>query len=99
MGLAISNALLFVRHFRRSTSDFASVENFLKFPPPEIPRMASEMIDSEADHLVELIVRDEPSSMPDGAPISEEDAPLLTQIEKPKINIFTISYPRRKPMV
>lgn len=61
--------------------------------------MASEMIDGATDNLVELIVRDEPPSMADGGPILEEIAPLLTQAEKPKINIFTISYPRRKPMV
>ncbi|XP_022148029.1 uncharacterized protein LOC111016817 [Momordica charantia] len=60
--------------------------------------MASEMIDGATDNLVELIVRDEPPSMADGGPILEEIAPLLTQAEKPKINIFTISYPRRKPM-
>lgn len=56
-------------------------------------------VNSGADHLVELIVREEPPSIVDDVPISEEIAPLLTQIEKPKINIFTISYPRRKPMV
>uniref|UniRef100_A0A9I9D8N2 EamA domain-containing protein n=1 Tax=Cucumis melo TaxID=3656 RepID=A0A9I9D8N2_CUCME len=55
-------------------------------------------VNSGADHLVELIVREEPPSIVDDVPISEEIAPLLTQIEKPKINIFTISYPRRKPM-
>ncbi|KAG6572413.1 hypothetical protein SDJN03_29141, partial [Cucurbita argyrosperma subsp. sororia] len=60
--------------------------------------MASDMNNSEADHLVELIVRDESPSIPDVVSILEEDAPLLTQIEKPKINIFTISYPRRKPL-
>ncbi|XP_022969356.1 uncharacterized protein LOC111468389 isoform X1 [Cucurbita maxima] len=60
--------------------------------------MASDMINNEADHLVELIVRDESPSIPDVVSILEEDAPLLTQIEKPKINIFTISYPRRKPL-
>ncbi|XP_022989092.1 uncharacterized protein LOC111486267 isoform X2 [Cucurbita maxima] len=48
--------------------------------------MASDKIHSETDHLVELIVRDEPPTMSDAS-----------QIVKPKINIFTISYPRRKP--
>ncbi|XP_022930868.1 uncharacterized protein LOC111437225 isoform X1 [Cucurbita moschata] len=48
--------------------------------------MASDKIHSETDHLVELIVRDEPPTMSDA-----------DQIVKPKINIFTISYPRRKP--
>ena len=60
--------------------------------------MDSDM-NSGVDHLVELIVREEPPSIADDVPISEEIAPLLTQIEKPKINIFTISYPRRTPMV
>ncbi|KGN47960.1 uncharacterized membrane protein YMR253C isoform X2 [Cucumis sativus] len=59
--------------------------------------MDSDM-NSGVDHLVELIVREEPPSIADDVPISEEIAPLLTQIEKPKINIFTISYPRRTPM-
>ncbi|EXC33241.1 hypothetical protein L484_011218 [Morus notabilis] len=27
----------------------------------------------------------------------EEISPLLSQVERPKINIFTVSYPRRKP--
>lgn len=49
------------------------------------------------DHAVELIVRD--VSVPEadaGVAASEEITPLLTQAEKPKINIFTVSYPRRK---
>ncbi|KAF3443416.1 hypothetical protein FNV43_RR13098 [Rhamnella rubrinervis] len=48
------------------------------------------------DHAVELIVRDVSAPEADGVGISEEITPLLTQTEKPKINIFTISYPRRK---
>ncbi|KAI4305753.1 hypothetical protein L6164_029100 [Bauhinia variegata] len=54
---------------------------------------------NDGDHVVELIVRDPDTSsaaaVADSA--SDEIAPLLTQAEKPKINIFTVSYPRRRP--
>lgn len=56
----------------------------------------------DGDHAVELIVRDASSSEDDAAAavvVSEEITPLLNQGEKPKINIFTVSYPRRKPRV
>uniref|UniRef100_A0A2N9GK68 EamA domain-containing protein n=1 Tax=Fagus sylvatica TaxID=28930 RepID=A0A2N9GK68_FAGSY len=65
------------------------------------PRMAStEAVDQDGDgdHEVELIVRDaSPSPLLD-AVVSEEIAPLLiqAQTQKPKINIFTLSYPRTK---
>ncbi|KAK8468362.1 hypothetical protein PHAVU_006G012811 [Phaseolus vulgaris] len=53
-----------------------------------------------SDHVVELIVRDvsAPSSADAEADSEEKDqiAPLLSQ-ERPKINIFTASYPRTKP--
>ncbi|KAJ9176861.1 hypothetical protein P3X46_012131 [Hevea brasiliensis] len=60
---------------------------------------------SDGDHAVELIVRDASASSPDGSADdgagggsgSEEMAPLLNQAEKPKINIFSVSYSRRKP--
>ncbi|KAL9276626.1 hypothetical protein ACSQ67_025830 [Phaseolus vulgaris] len=55
-----------------------------------------------SDHVVELIVRDvsAPSSADAEADSEEKDqiAPLLSQ-ERPKINIFTASYPRTKPRV
>ncbi|KAJ1401464.1 EamA domain, partial [Sesbania bispinosa] len=59
---------------------------------------------NNADHVVELIVRDA-SSSPSLPPSSDETddaghdqiAPLLSHPERPKINIFTASYPRRKP--
>ncbi|PON84496.1 EamA domain containing protein [Trema orientale] len=51
-----------------------------------------------ADHVVQLSVREAPSEIGAGeASESEEISPLLTQAERPKINIFTVSYPRRKP--
>lgn len=47
---------------------------------------------------VELIVCDSsPTAADGGGTASGEIAPLLTQSEKPKINIFSVSYPRRKP--
>jgi hypothetical protein len=58
------------------------------------------------DHVVELIVRD--ASQPPPPPSSSDDsvdnvkdqiAPLLSRTDRPKINIFTASYPRRKPRV
>ncbi|KAG6661184.1 hypothetical protein I3843_03G150800 [Carya illinoinensis] len=54
----------------------------------------------DGDHaVVELIVCDETASEADAAAVvvSEEITPLLNQVEKPKINIFSVSYPRRKP--
>lgn len=56
----------------------------------------------DGDHaVVELIVCDETASEADAAAVvvSEEITPLLNQVEKPKINIFSVSYPRRKPRV
>lgn len=48
------------------------------------------------DHVVELVVHDTPPS-PSPSPSSEaEIIPLLNPVQKPKINIFTISYPRTK---
>lgn len=64
--------------------------------------MASSAESSDGDHDVELnvIVRESiSSSEADGGAVIEEKSPLLTQAEKPKINIFTLSYPRRKPGV
>lgn len=60
-----------------------------------------------ADHVVELIVRDASSSLLPPPPSSgdtddagdDQIAPLLSHPERPKINIFTASYPRRKPRV
>ncbi|XP_073225426.1 uncharacterized protein [Cicer arietinum] len=59
------------------------------------------------DHVVELIVRDIPPPPPPPPPPSSSDdsrdnvndpnAPLLSRTQRPKINIFTASYPRRKP--
>lgn len=47
-------------------------------------------------HVVELVATLTEDSSPDS--IAEEQiAPLLPPLEKPKINIFSISYPRRKP--
>ena len=53
------------------------------------------------DGVVELIVREASALVPelDGGEASEEISPLLSQVERPKINIFTASYPRRKPRV
>lgn len=47
------------------------------------------------DHAVELIASSASGSSADGV-ISEEITPLLKQAEKPKINIFSVSYPRTK---
>ncbi|EOX93320.1 hypothetical protein QUC31_004070 [Theobroma cacao] len=52
------------------------------------------------DHTVELIVRGASESAADGGSAtsaSEEITPLLTQSERPKINIFSVSRSRRKP--
>ncbi|CAN6574225.1 unnamed protein product [Malus baccata var. baccata] len=68
--------------------------------------MSSSAETSDGEHEVELIVHDPSASGDDGgAAVADEIAPLLTQPEKPKINIFTLSYPRgtskdrvRKPL-
>lgn len=61
-----------------------------------------------ADHVVELIVHDASQPPPPPPPSSSDDsrdnvdaqiAPLLSHTDRPKINIFTASYPRRKPRV
>lgn len=50
--------------------------------------------------VVELIVCDASAPVADGGGTpSDEITPLLTQSEKPKINIFSVSYPRRQPRV
>ncbi|XP_027344898.1 uncharacterized protein LOC113857282 [Abrus precatorius] len=65
----------------------------------------SESNEASSDHVVELIVCD--ASAPSSA-VTDADAdtdsddkdqiaPLLSHSERPKINIFTASYPRRKP--
>lgn len=66
---------------------------------------------SDEDHAVELIVRDASASSPDGSAEdgagggsssgsgSEEMTSLLNPSEKPKINIFSVAYSRRKPRV
>ncbi|KAM5580554.1 hypothetical protein ABKV19_010014 [Rosa sericea] len=64
--------------------------------------MTSSAESSDGDHDVELnVIAREPlssaSEADGGAAVTEEMSPLLTQAEKPKINIFTLSYPRRKP--
>ncbi|XP_062150414.1 probable transport protein YPL264C [Alnus glutinosa] len=54
----------------------------------------------DGDDAVELIVRDASALEDDAAAavvVSDEIIPLLNQGEKPKINIFTVSYPRGKP--
>jgi len=56
------------------------------------------------DHVVELIVRDipQPPPLPSSSCDDSRDnahdqiAPLLSHTDRPKINIFTASYPRRK---
>ncbi|XP_050382517.1 uncharacterized protein LOC126799364 isoform X2 [Argentina anserina] len=60
---------------------------------------AAESIDG-GDRDVELNVIPRQSSSAsdaDGGGVTEERSPLLSQAEKPKINIFTLSYPRRNP--
>ena len=57
---------------------------------------------NDADHVVELIVRDAspPSPAEDSDDAGKDQiAPLLSHPERPKVNIFTASYPRRKPRV
>lgn len=56
--------------------------------------LRSRMAAENGDHVVELVVHDTPP------PSSEaEIIPLLNPVQKPKINIFTISYPRTKTRV
>ncbi|KAK9284962.1 hypothetical protein L1049_024144 [Liquidambar formosana] len=52
----------------------------------------------EGDHVVEMVASNASASASttDGV-VSEEITPLLTHAEKPKINIFSASYPRKKP--
>ncbi|XP_028753947.1 uncharacterized protein LOC114713451 isoform X2 [Neltuma alba] len=52
---------------------------------------------NHVDHVVELMERDPSASPGDAEAVSEQTTPLLIQAEVPKINIFTASYPRRKP--
>ncbi|KAK3184424.1 hypothetical protein Dsin_031710 [Dipteronia sinensis] len=55
---------------------------------------------TDAEQAVELMVCDASASDADvGVAVtpSDEIAPLLSPSEKPKINIFAVSYPRRKP--
>ncbi|XP_050247924.1 uncharacterized protein LOC126695283 [Quercus robur] len=55
------------------------------------------MAAENGDHVVELVVHDTPPSPAPPPPSSEvEIIPLLNPVQKPKINIFTISYPRTK---
>lgn len=48
--------------------------------------------DRQHSHVVELVAATEPSDLAS----EDQITPLLTQSDKPKINIFTVSYPRRK---
>lgn len=62
--------------------------------------MAASADTNGRDHTVELIVLDNSESAADaGSAVSasEEIRPLLTQSERPKINIFSVSHSRRKP--
>lgn len=54
------------------------------------------MAAENGDHVVELVVHD---TSPSPSPSPEEIIPLLNPAQKPKINIFTISYPRTKTRV
>ena len=58
-------------------------------------RMAAE----NGDHVVELVVHDAPPSSSPPLSSEAEIIPLLNPVQKPKINIFTISYPRTKTRV
>lgn len=50
------------------------------------------LIERERSHVVELAASTEGSD-----PVSEDQiTPLLTQSDKPKLSIFTVSYPKRK---
>ncbi|KAF7815289.1 nodulin MtN21/EamA-like transporter family protein [Senna tora] len=55
---------------------------------------------NDGDHIVELIERDTSDSAlnahADDDTVSEAASPLLAHSERPKINIFTVSYPRTK---
>ncbi|KAM4093108.1 hypothetical protein ACB094_06G090200 [Castanea mollissima] len=54
------------------------------------------MAAENGDHVVELVVHDT-SPSPSLSPSPEaEIIPLLNPVQKPKINIFTVSYPRTK---
>ncbi|KAJ9537620.1 hypothetical protein OSB04_030353 [Centaurea solstitialis] len=46
----------------------------------------------ERSHVVELVTSTEGSDLPSG----EQITPLLSQLDKPKLNIFSVSYPRRR---
>lgn len=62
---------------------------------------ASSESNNASDHVVELIVRDVSAPSSDAEADSDDKdqiAPLLSP-ERPKINIFTASYPRTKPRV
>ncbi|RDY13111.1 hypothetical protein CR513_02001, partial [Mucuna pruriens] len=50
-----------------------------------------------SDHVVELIVRDAEPDADADADDEDHISPLLSHPERPKINIFTVSYPRTKP--
>ncbi|TYG62421.1 hypothetical protein ES288_D07G229400v1 [Gossypium darwinii] len=61
---------------------------------------SADTITDDGNHTVELTVLDNEESAANGgsaAASSEEITPLLTQIERPKINIFSVSRSRRKP--
>ncbi|KAB2075159.1 hypothetical protein ES319_A07G202500v1 [Gossypium barbadense] len=61
---------------------------------------SEDTITDDGNHTVELTVLDNEESAANGgsaAASSEEITPLLTQIERPKINIFSVSRSRRKP--
>lgn len=62
-------------------------------------RMASSAETSDGENELELIVRDASGSDDGSLAATDEIAPLLTPPEKPKINIFTVSYPRKAPRV
>ncbi|TKY49972.1 membrane protein [Spatholobus suberectus] len=61
---------------------------------------ASSESNDASDQVIELIVRDASAPSSDAeadADDKDQIAPLLSNPERPKINIFTASYPRRKP--
>ncbi|CAM8985370.1 unnamed protein product [Rhodiola kirilowii] len=66
---------------------------------------AAEQIDGDGDQIVdvEMMVAtsardiDLPADVVGNGEVQDESRPLLNQSEKPKINIFSISYPRKKP--
>lgn len=63
---------------------------------------SADAITDDGNHTVELTVLGNEESAANGgsaAASSEEITPLLTQIERPKINIFSVSRSRRKPRV